>query len=159
MRAGRRRPLGSPLASKASCLEPTQLQLPQCQHHGWVRKQPLDFPSQIHLQISSSNSQVSPSSFWGSFGGFFAICSSSSSLPPGEEQNGRTPLQPRDGFQPPHIKNLNSGFSKLKTIVPLIPRDRKPSKVDTLKAAAEYIRLLRLVLEETGGFEVFPADP
>ncbi|KAM9608194.1 factor in the germline alpha isoform 3-T3 [Morphnus guianensis] len=111
MRAGRRCPLGSPPASKASCWEPARLQLPQCQHHGWVRKQPLDFPSQIHLQISSSNSHVSPSSFWGSFGGFFAICSSSSSLPPDEEQNGRTLLQPKDGFQPPQVL---SGLGKLR---------------------------------------------
>ncbi|XP_061448684.1 factor in the germline alpha isoform X2 [Rhineura floridana] len=52
------------------------------------------------------------------------------------------------------IKNLNSCFSKLKSIVPLIPKDRKPSKVDMLKATAEYIRLLRLILDETGGLEV-----
>lgn len=59
MQAGRGCPLGFPPASKASCRQPAQLQLPQCQHHSWVRKQPLDFPSQIHFQISSSNSQVS----------------------------------------------------------------------------------------------------
>ncbi|XP_031582711.1 factor in the germline alpha-like [Oreochromis aureus] len=51
------------------------------------------------------------------------------------------------------IRNLNTMFSHLKRMVPLIQPRQNVSKLDILKAAIEYIRLLLAVLEKTDNDE------
>ncbi|XP_059487082.1 achaete-scute complex protein T4-like [Neocloeon triangulifer] len=52
------------------------------------------------------------------------------------------------------VKQVNNGFSNLRQHIPFTSRNKKMSKVETLKCAVEYIRGMQIMLEENGGYHV-----
>jgi len=52
------------------------------------------------------------------------------------------------------VKQVNNGFGNLRQHIPFTARNKKMSKVETLRCAVEYIRSLQIMLEENGGYHV-----
>ncbi|XP_065349580.1 achaete-scute complex protein T3-like [Cloeon dipterum] len=52
------------------------------------------------------------------------------------------------------VKQVNNGFSNLRQHIPFTARNKKMSKVETLKCAVDYIRNMQLMLKENGGYHV-----
>ncbi|KAF4524523.1 hypothetical protein B566_EDAN002795 [Ephemera danica] len=51
------------------------------------------------------------------------------------------------------VKQVNNGFSNLRQHIPFSARNKKMSKVETLKCAVDYIRSLQRLLDENGGYD------
>ncbi|CAB3382767.1 Hypothetical predicted protein [Cloeon dipterum] len=52
------------------------------------------------------------------------------------------------------VKQVNNGFSNLRQHIPFTARNKKMSKVETLKCAVDYIRNMQIMLVENGGYHV-----
>jgi hypothetical protein len=49
------------------------------------------------------------------------------------------------------MSSINRGFDKLRVKLPQTAYEKKPSKVDTLRQAIDYIHRLKEILDESGG--------
>jgi Helix-loop-helix DNA-binding domain len=52
------------------------------------------------------------------------------------------------------VKQVNNGFGNLRQHIPFTARNKKMSKVETLRCAVDYIRSLQILLDENGGYHV-----
>ncbi|KAL5271554.1 hypothetical protein ACHWQZ_G001993 [Mnemiopsis leidyi] len=48
------------------------------------------------------------------------------------------------------MKIMNTAYEKLTEVLPALPEKRKPTKLETLQLAIQYLRHLTLVLEQNG---------
>lgn len=56
------------------------------------------------------------------------------------------------------VKMVNNGFAVLRQHVPNGGKNKKMSKVETLRSAVEYIRQLQKLLGQTGGDSCYSTD-
>jgi len=57
-------------------------------------------------------------------------------------------VQRRNARERNRVKQVNNGFSTLRQHIPFTARNKKMSKVETLRCAVEYIRSLQIMLDE-----------